>query len=355
MPQKWSCNLILTEIAKRHVAGEKLNSDFMQQNCRPLYLAGVAYFGSWKCSIEAAGLNYDDVRKKRDCPVWDQSKIVSTIKVRHQSKQPLNSNHIQTKEPKLYAASVKYFGGWSQAIMAAGIDYASVRKKDQMRSWTKTDIAEEIIRRKEAGESIRGGDVSQENNKLYKAAMRHFGESGWAKARMLAGFDPVEPSSLTIWTKEAVCKEIRRLSDNHIDLSTVSVQKSRHHARLLAGARKVFGSWRKAIMASGLKYRNVKRCRMQNWWTKPRIILCIKLLERRGVRLSHKAIQTSRAGLLNAAIKHFGCWSLAVEAAGISYRTHCRIWSTKAWLRKMSQAEYQEKIEIAKIHSKKKR
>ncbi len=354
MSRKWNRDLIKEEITKRYRAKRKLNSNFVQQHCRPLYMAGCVYFGSWKASIEAAGLRYDDVCiKERPCPVWSQSKIIKLIRRKHSLKEQLNSNHIQTKEPKLYAATVKYFGGWSQAIAAAGIDYAVVRTKAPIRSWSKTKIVEEIVKRDQSELSIRGADVSQEDRGLYHAAMRYFGKNGWAKARMLAGFDPVDPLPWIIWTRETVCKEIRRLNDSNVDLSAGSMQKG-SYANVLAGARKVFGSWEQAIEATGLKYSCIRKMRMR-WWTRSRVLLRICSLEQQGVRLSSKDMQKRYGDLFGAAIKHFGCWSLAVEAAGIPYRMHCRTWSTKAWLRKMTSADYETTIQTATIHAKKRR
>jgi hypothetical protein len=354
MPQKWSKEIVVRHILKRHRGGQKLNSGYIQIHCVPLYQAGCKYCGSWRKAIKAAGLKYDHVRVlERACPVWGEEKVIAAIKRRYRLKQPLNSNHIQTKEQRLYGAALKYFGGWAQAIAAAGLDYSKLRKKDPMRSWSKTAIVAEILRRVEQGLSIRGYDVYLEDGGLYHAAKRHFGKGGWAKARVLAGFDPIDPRPWQIWNQQNVREEILQLHESGVALNTGSLQGS-SYAYILSAGRVVFGSWAKAIRAAGLNYSKIRKGR-KGWWTKSRIIMCIRALEKRGIRLSHNSIRNSHGPLLGSAVVYFGSWSQAVEAAGISYRLHTRVWSTKAWMRRMQEDEYSATLERAKTHARKRR
>jgi hypothetical protein len=262
----------------------------------------------------------------------------------------LNSNIIQTKETKLFDAARKYFGGWPQAVEAAGLDYSRLRKKKPMRSWTKDAIANEIIRRSESGLSIRGEDVSIQDLGLYQAAKRHFGRKGWAKARLLAGFDAVDPKPSQKWNEHTVCAEIKNLHENGVALNTGALQGS-SHAYILGAGRVIFGSWKKAIRAAGLDYSKIRIGRVQGWWTKPRVLMAIRNLERRGIRLSSKSINLTHGALFSAAVIRFKSWSNAVEAAGIDYRKHCRSWSTKAWLRRMKDEDYQVLIGQTKTHA----
>lgn len=353
MPRKWSKEIVVRRILERHRGGEKLSSGYIQVHCVPLYQSACKYFGSWRNAIEAAGFKYDDVRVlQRERPVWSQEKIIAIIKRKHRRKQSLNSNHIQTKEMRLYGAANKYFGGWPQAVIAAGLDYSKLRKNDPMRSWSKAAIVSEVSRRVEQGLSIRGGDVYLEDEGLYQAAKRYFGKGGWAKARVLAGFDPIDPRPWKIWDKPSVSEEIVLLHESGVALNTASLQDS-SYAYILGAGRKEFGSWAKAIRAAGLNYSKIRKGRQQGWWTKPRIIMCIRNLEKRGMRLSHNAIQLSHNQLHSAAVAYFGSWSQAVESSGISYRLHCRIWSTKAWLRRMNAVEYEAALRTSKVHAKK--
>lgn len=350
MPRKWSKEIVVVTILTLRRGGEKLNSDYAQKNRRPLYLAACIYWGGWKQAIEGAGLSYYDVRiqtpnRKK---VWDKDIVVETIKRMHNAGEDLNSNYVQTKQPRLYAAANKYFGGWPQAVIAAGLDYETLRKRT-LRAWSKVAIVEEIIRRSTNSLSIRGGDVTNEDRGIYSAARRHFGEDGWAKARMLAGFDPIDPKPQQIWSKETVIEEILRLYENGVALNAAALAGTFGYIRS-AGA-KYFMSWGNAIRAAGLDYSKIRKMRQKGWWTKPRILMAIRSFERRDVRLSSKAVQGSHGALFAAALTHFGAWSQAVEAAGISYQKHSRTWSTKAWLRRMDSTEYKTVLENSLVNA----
>lgn len=337
MSQKWSESQIVASILSRRARGERLNSGHVQVHCIPLYQSACKYFGSWRKAIEAAGLSYDEVRVVNFArPVWSKEKIVSVIQNRYQLNLPLNSNHIQKREKRLYGACITYFGGWPQAVTAAGLDYSMLRKQNQ-RTWSKIAIVEEVANRHSRALSIRGGDVCLEDRGLYLAARRFFGRGGWSIARILAGFDPIDRKPNQIWNEKSICEEILRLHENHVLLNTCSLQKS-EYSYILGSARNVFGSWAEAIRASGLDYRKIRKLRTFGWWTKPRIILCIRNLEKRGIRLSHKSMQKSHGSLVAAALVHFGSWSEAVEAAGISYQRHCLVWSSKAYVRRTMKA-----------------
>jgi hypothetical protein len=246
---------------------------------------------------------------------------------------PINSNHIQTHEVRLYGAAVQYFGGWRQAVHASGIDYESIRKVT-FRQWTEQSIIQEIVRRKLLGLPIRSIAVSKEDRGLYQAARRHFGKNGWERARVLAGLDPREPDSRIIWNTRTVCEEIRFLYKNNISLNTGSLMKN-GYSYIHAAGRKVFGSWEAALTASGLDYAKIQKHRQRGYWTKSRILEAIRRLEQEGVRLSSKHMQQTAGALYSSSVLRFGSWSQAVEAAGINYMKHCRVWSTKAWLRRM--------------------
>lgn len=353
-PKKWSREIVVSQILTRHRGGRKLNSGYVQVHCRPLYLSACAYCGSWRNAIEAAGLAYDQVKLpewRNRSRRWSREKIIAAIRKAHREGQPLNSNHVQVNEQRLYGASIVYFGGWAQAIGAAGFDYQKLRKR-KLRSWSREAVVQEITVRSIQGLTIRGGDIAQEDRGLYHAAKRHFGHEGWAKARILAGFEPRD--SRTIWTKQSVREEIHMLHQSGAELSVGSVQNS-PHAYIVSAATKAFGSWANAIKAAGFDYEKIRKVHPKGWWTRSRVLRTIKGLERKGVRLSSKKVQQSGGGLFAAAIRLFGSWSQAVEAAGISYRLHCRIWSTKAWLRRMRTDEYQSTLERAQTHSRKRR
>ena len=53
-------------------------------------------------------------------------------------------------------------------------------------------------------------------------------------------------------------------------------------------------------------------------------------------KLNSKFIKSFRNDFYELAQEYFGGWSKAVYAAGINYLSHCRNWSTKAWLKSLT-------------------
>ena len=80
-----------------------------------LKLAAVYYFGSLRNGIIAAK------RKPRIGSVWTRVKITAELKRMHSAKQSLTYGSIRRGYPRLIGAAEKHFGGWGNALFAAGI------------------------------------------------------------------------------------------------------------------------------------------------------------------------------------------------------------------------------------------
>jgi hypothetical protein len=271
-------------------------------------------------------------RKRRR--TWSKEVIVATICKLHGSRKSISSHDTQVRRPTLYRAGCKYFGSWKQTIEAAGIDYITVRKKGSYRRWSKTSVARAIRERWRKKLSINYTAVSREDAGLRWAAVRYFGKKGWVKALRCAGINPGKlPDPRRIWTKEKLKNEILSRHKLGLFVNSTSMRTLNSTVHKLFGDR----SWSKVIRFSGLSSKiQLKR---RNWWTRKRIVYQILRLQKAGIRLSSAEMQESRNRLYMAAVYHFDSWSQAVDAAGIDYRLHCRMWSTKAWVRKLSSSD----------------
>lgn len=93
---------------------------------------------------------------------------------------------------------------------------------------------------------------------------------------------------------------------------------AKEHKRLYLKARKLFGSWKNAVEASGINYEYVRNNKK---WTRDKIINDIKELHEKGHSIRPWSLRNNgRVKLLSAANYHFGSWKKAVEAASISYK-----------------------------------
>ncbi len=338
--KSWDRDKVIEVILERHANGLPLNSNFQQLHNASLYCAATNYCGSWRKAIEDAGLKYDDVKiKKRATPKWGKEKVVKTILNRKIEDLPLNSNFVQLNEQLLYAAACKYFKGWRQAIEASGLDYNQIRKVF-LRTWSKKAIVAEIKRRKRKGLSVNGETVSSEDRGLYNAARRHFGIGGWKKALLFAGINPKDIDPNRKWTKRRILSRIRKLHRAGLPVYGYALIKSGQQ-NLVAGAEKYFGSWRKAIEAAGLQWKKVRGVKKFYWWTPDRVKSQIRYWANRGESLSLNSFRKDHGDLVGAAILHFESWSQAVYASGIDYLAHTKVWSTKAWLRNLSDTDVQ--------------
>jgi len=120
----WSQEEIETAILQLHDSGEDLSSKQMDITHQPLISAARKRFGTWEKAVAHVGLDYDKIRKSEH---WTREKILNRIKALQEDGESLRSTYILKRHPALYAATQKkrYFGGWINAVRAAGIEYAS--------------------------------------------------------------------------------------------------------------------------------------------------------------------------------------------------------------------------------------
>ncbi len=105
----------------------------------------------------------------------------------------------------------------------------------------------------------------------------------------------------------------------------------------------MFGSWRKAVEASGVERPSDPARRRK--WTRERVIEAIRELHRRGVDLSHSAAKKENQYLVVVAShdRMFGSWRAAVEAAGLDYSEVSKheSWSREKILRRIRELHQQ--------------
>lgn len=144
----------------------------------------------------------------------------------------------------LYAAAVRLFGSWGEAVAAAGFDYEQVREVALS--------ADEVLRRirhaAEQGKKLRARDFTIEA----AGARRHFGT--WGAAVDAAG---CELPSLRKWTPEKVVTQLREDQRRGLPLGSLAV--IRRNEPLYGAARRCFGSWAAAIAAVAAAERKARR------------------------------------------------------------------------------------------------
>lgn len=120
------------------------------------------------------------------------------------------------------------------------------------------------------------------------------------------------------WTKEIIISKIRNLKNSGSKLNSNYVQQ--HYTALYSASCIYFGSWGKAIEATGFDYATlkVKRRPPNSLTSKRKIATEISKRHQRGLSLNGKKISKEDSGLYTAAVKRFGIngWRKALKFAG---------------------------------------
>jgi hypothetical protein len=128
--ESWTKDKIVARIRELQRRGGALSHQEAKQSQPSLVSAASSprFFGSWARAVDAAGLDYDSVRKTRR---WTKDRIVQTIRKLYQEGRPLNNSSMRRIGYRGMMAAARrpaFFGSWEAAIRAAGLDYDQIRK-----------------------------------------------------------------------------------------------------------------------------------------------------------------------------------------------------------------------------------
>ena len=82
-----------------------------------------SHFGSWREALEAAGLDYDSIRRYRE---WDDDRIIEMVRAFHRDGKELNAKNMELEDITLITAARRRFDSWHKALTAAGLDYTEI-------------------------------------------------------------------------------------------------------------------------------------------------------------------------------------------------------------------------------------
>ncbi len=173
--------------------------------------------------------------------------------------------------------------------------------------WSRDKIIREILRRESAGLPLTAGGGSGVENKMYQAATRIFGS--WRHAVATAGVSAGLVTPQERWHPTRILKSIQSLSRRRKPSHFAELEK--RHAGLVRAARRIFGTWHKAVIAAGIDPAVFHLVRP---WSRERVIEGV--LKR---ALNNESLDLARVprSLIQAAVRVFGDWRAAVDAAGL--------------------------------------
>lgn len=118
--REWSAKTVIAEIKKLYKDKKSLNSNHIQNNNRPLYMAALKRFKSWGEAIKAAGINYAKIRLRRSMSKEDIKREIIDF---YKKKIDLAYPNMRAKYQYLLANGMKKIGNgsWAMARKKCGI------------------------------------------------------------------------------------------------------------------------------------------------------------------------------------------------------------------------------------------
>ena len=107
---KWTKRRVTEAIQDLYVHGPARKNRVSRPAVRA---AAQRHFGSWGRALRAAGV------EPRVFERWTPERVIEEIQARHGRGLSLTS--VWREHPRLFAAGQRYFGGWHQALRAAGL------------------------------------------------------------------------------------------------------------------------------------------------------------------------------------------------------------------------------------------
>jgi molybdenum-dependent DNA-binding transcriptional regulator ModE len=254
---------------------------------------------------------------------WDRDKIARELGQLHKSGSDLGSRSLRRTCPSLHSAAIHWFGSYSKAVEAAGIDYKKVSHQPANR-WSEKEIIRQLKQRR--GKPLHPAAMEREMPALVVAAYRYFGT--YRKAVEAAGYDyeSVRVRPQQIWNPRRIVRELKQVKKTESGLWQNEIRRKR--PRLLQAARYHFGSYSRAARAAGFSSELLKPPPFR-FWSERAVVAELQRMHRRRERLNPTHLRQHRHGLIQASARRFGSYRKAIAAAGIEYTSVAKIVSPR--------------------------
>ena len=173
--------------------------------------------------------------------------------------------------------------------------------------WTREEIIRRILDLDAKGYPLTVGKPGV-SPALYQAGSRIFGS--WRNALQAAGLSPDRGSRAERWPPAKILMVIRNLSRRRRPLRKKELEE--RFGNLVSAARRIFGSWSKAILASGVDPAKLRRVVP---WTRERVLETLLTRALRNQPVSARLMEPR--SIVEAGRRFFGSWSATLEAAGL--------------------------------------
>ncbi len=122
---------------------------------------------------------------------WTEDKIISEIQKLHSEGEDLWYRAMERNHKDLIRASERYFMGWKNAVIAAGLNYDSIKKRTHQ-IWTEGKILTRLHKLLIKDPQLKASIVQQKDKKLYLAIIRQYQTFDKALSKLNEKFDNVQ-------------------------------------------------------------------------------------------------------------------------------------------------------------------
>jgi hypothetical protein len=235
--KRWNRNMVLLTIKERYKNNLSVNARDIQKEFHGLYKAAIRYFKSWPLALEAADINYDDIKYFKE---WSPELVKMEILRLYNAGEDLSHTGIHKKYPTLLWAAIRYFDKWSKAVENCNINYSQFLRQEK---WTRERVLEELKQFVRKGIDLTYTGMERNHPKLLVAAERYF--ETWQEALNFLGLDYKTIRLQKKWTPDLVIEEIVDLINRKEILKSSYVE--RHYRPLFKAAGRYFNSWNIAV------------------------------------------------------------------------------------------------------------
>jgi hypothetical protein len=247
--------------------------------------------------------------------IWDKDSVLRALRKLHKGGNPLSYNALAKTHQSLVSAAAYHFGSYRKAVEKSGIDYGEITRRPR---WSKTTIITLIKKARRDGDDLHWSAVTGRGDELSKAAFaslqtRLFGS--WDRALHAAGLQADDVSRYRKWTRDGIIFELRQYHRDRNALNSGAIQKE--DPGLHAAAVRHFSSYDEALRAAKVDPQKVRERRS---WTQEDVVAGLRKSQKSGGAMSDSAVRRDSPALYGAAVRMFGSFTAARNAAGIQWK-----------------------------------
>jgi len=249
---------ILKEIKKLYESGLDMHYQSLRERYMfPLLSASESYLGGWYKACKKAGIPEETYYTKTPKDTWTQESIIAEIKRIQKAGGDLSDAANRQNRRGPYRSVIKFYGSWSEALKASGMDPQKICRQHIIGFWTDERIIGTIKDLAQRGIPISSRYASLNYLDLHAAASKRF--KGWGAAVKAAGFDYDSiRRQHKEYTKEELLAIMREHYEKGLPLDLSSFREIRG-ASVFGIIRKRFGTYEHAITELGLDYTKIRK------------------------------------------------------------------------------------------------